>query len=454
MNIHFIESENILLVYFPDTLRFFSINPITKDLITYIAENKDINFALKQFNLSKKQYVDFKNKLENYATMTKIQQSNNNENVLNRLVLNISNTCNLKCRYCYADGGSYNSDESIMTREMAKLTLDKFYFFFNKINNIQIFGGEPLVNMPVVNFICKYVRNRDAVNKEKTIIGLVTNGTLMNSEFMKMVNKYDIQVTVSYDGNPKVNDIMRVYANGSGTSDIILNNIKMLKKNTNQPTTIEVTFNRNHIDNNIKIIDIIKFIYTTLGKIPLHIVPAGGKKDCFYALKNRNEFINSVDDIFLNSKNGITYTYSLVQRIISSLVYKKDTGKYICQAGIGTLSVSVNGYIYPCFMFTDNENVCMGNIKDKNIFHSETFFKIIKKFDSFNKNENEKCKRCFISKICSGCFGMNYLENGKIFTLSDQYCEMSQKMTEKVILSLFKLSEYLKSGEDNEYAKC
>lgn len=160
---------------------------------------------------------------------------------------------NLRCRYCYANGGSYQSDEGIMSKKVCKDALDLFYEKYGNISVIQLFGGEPLMNMPLIKYVCEYVRT----NKKNTQIGLVTNGTLINQEFIDLVKEYNIAVTVSYDGVPLVNDIMRVTVNGSGTSDKILSNINWLQKETGQPGTIEVTYNQKHVDHNLTIGDLL-----------------------------------------------------------------------------------------------------------------------------------------------------------------------------------------------------
>ena len=453
MKIHFIEDGDILLAYFTDTQRFFAINPATKQLILSIINDEDENEILSKFQLSSEELVKFKDKLASYSLPEKKPEVNSKkgERRLGKLVLNVSNMCNLRCKYCYANGGSYHSDEDLMTKEMAEKSLNKFYTFFDEIEIVQIFGGEPTMNMPVVRFICEYISERNSILGAATKIGLVTNGTLMTEEFIELVKKHDIQVTVSYDGEPKVNDLMRVYASGKGTSDVILNNVKRLREVTEQPTTIEVTYNQNHINSGVGIIDIIKFINNTVGNIPLHIVPAGGDTECYYVLNNRDEFIKSVDDVFQNSTNTNVYTYSLVQRIVTSLMTKKSS-KYICEAGLGSLTVSTKGDIYPCFMFTDDESLNYGNIEDADIFNSEKLRKGLKKLAQFNKEENEQCKNCFIRKSCNGCLGINYLETGNVFTLSDVSCEMFRKMTERVILNIYKLKLQKRDSEVYENA--
>lgn len=446
MRIKFIEDGDDILAYFPETLRFFKVNPLTKSVIEMIDKGtlyKDI----KVDGFTETDYDSIKRMLDECGETNSIERKG-----LGKFVLNITNMCNLGCRYCYANGGTYKSSEGIMSEEVAEKALNQAYEKFGSIHTIQIFGGEPTMNMPVIRFICKYITKRNESSEEKSQIGIVTNGTLFTDEFIQLVKDYHIGVTVSYDGNPEVNDIMRVYKNGTPTAAVILENMKKLRKSTGEPTLIEVTYNRHHTDLGVSIMDITKHIHKELGDVPIHIVPAGGDETCDFTLKNRKAFIQSIDDMFNEAgdfRHLNQYTYSLVERFLTALI-TKNYNKRICDAGTGTLSVSINGDVYPCFLFTDDNRLCMGNVMVENVFESEQFQKIFSRFEHFNKDENEECRRCFIRKSCNGCFGMSYLETGKVFQLSGITCEMARKMTERLILNLYRTQ--MKMQEENKDA--
>lgn len=93
---------------------------------------------------------------------------------------------------------------------------------------IQIFGGEPLLNMPAIKYICEYVRAFNEKSIYKTKISIVTNGTLIDDDFINSVNEYKIDVTVSCDGDIRINDMMRPFSDGKGSSQIVLANAKKL----------------------------------------------------------------------------------------------------------------------------------------------------------------------------------------------------------------------------------
>lgn len=443
MKAKFIEREQGIVAYFPDTLKFFEVNKKTEGIIKAIEDNMESQQIKTIYGISDKELQSVENQIRFIRKeVPSAEEKNNKDNTkrLSKLVLNISNACNLRCKYCYANGGNYQSNEGMMSKEVAKKALDLFYSKYENIYMIQIFGGEPMLNFPLIQYICEYV----SINKKGSKIGIVTNGTFMNMEFISLVKKYNMQVTVSYDGTPLVNDMMRVTKKGQGTSNLIIENIKMLKKHTDQPSTIEVTYNQNHVNNRVSIGDVIRFIRNEIGTVPLHIVPAGGEKNCSYVLENRKAFVEAIDEIFRNSLNMELYTFSLAQRIVLSL-YTKRTGKYLCEAGLSTYSVSINGDVYPCFMFTDDETLCMGNIFDQGFFESERFRTEVKQLFHYNKETIDECKECFIKKSCNGCLGINLLETGNVFNVSKETCDMYRQMTEQVIYNL-----YLKKKERDE----
>lgn len=392
-----------------------------------------------KYNLSAKNYNDLANKFNEYALAQNNPQKKFEIDTLNKLVLNISNACNLKCKYCYAGGGTYGSEKNLMTQGTAKRAIDLFFSRFKKIKYIQLFGGEPLLNLPVIKFVCEYVKNKFERNEIANLpgIGLVTNGTLMSDDFVDLVYKYDISVTFSFDGVPQANDSMRIFKDNSPTSNVILKNLKLLKEKTGKPNMIEVTYNKSHIENNVSIKDIVSFIKNIGKDIDMHITPvvSCSENKNEYGLDDLSSFINSVDDLLVDNKSDL---YSLIQRYILA-IQNKTKQKYICRAGSNMFSVSTTGDIYPCFMFTDNKNFFIGNVNDENVLCSEKFNSSLEKFISFNKNKSDQCKNCFIRNICFGCLGQNFFQTGNPFETDSMICDMNRAIVEKILIKFSRM---------------
>ncbi|AWZ47579.1 hypothetical protein C3495_01405 [Clostridiaceae bacterium 14S0207] len=438
MRIHFIKEEDIEIVYFPDTLKFYEINEFTRHIIEDIIQNKTKNeildkYKIKEEILTKIIHLLNSNKVQNIKLHTKEK-----ENELFKLSLNITNTCNLACKYCYANGGNYKSEECLMNIEDLKLALDVFYNKYEVIKNIQLFGGEPTMNLDAIEYVCKYVENKYKEEKDKNkkpTIGLVTNGTCASERLLNLINEYHIIVTVSIDGPAYINDKIRVFKNQKGTTSLVEKNIRDMRKKTNQPSGIEITYNKIHEEEKIKIVDLIQYAKREFDIDNLHIVPVNGEQ---FALQNRNVFIESVKDILgKEDKAKLEKTYNLIDDIIKGIRHKK-IGKYLCEAGLSVYAVSTKGYIYPCFMLIDQEQFKMGNIHDKNPFENEMFKNMRNEFLKFSKFNYKQCKDCFNNTLCHGCLGLNYFDTGEIYKTSEIECEMHKKMTERIIIELAK----------------
>lgn len=363
MRVHYINVEDAFdIAYFPDSKRFFKVNTTGKMLINDMCKSMKKNDLFNKYNINEKDYnfyiSSFSNKIN--CDINKNFKINNKSNlkVLSRLVIHLTNDCNLRCVYCYANGGTYLSDIGRLSAKTLNQILEVFYNEFDIINVVQFFGGEPLLNVPILEMACEKIRNIDLERKYETKFGLVTNGTILNDKIINLINKYKIMVTVSYDGHPMINNITRIDRDGKGTSNKILKNVKKMKKETGEPNTIEVTYNQHHIKNNISILDVIKHIHNVIPDTYIHLVPAGGSEDSNFVINNLNVFADSVYDIFEdadNLKEGESVkSYSLADRIFYAIKNQDSIGSpYICDAGIGqflNIFASISMLILPQYI--------------------------------------------------------------------------------------------------------
>lgn len=175
------------------------------------------------------------------------------------LKINTVNYCNLRCKYCYANEGTYNKEKKAITSQDIKL-LDLLDPYMQNLKVITFFGGEPLLNPDVIEYICEKFKNRGITFLAQT------NGTLFHKRNIDLIKKYDIKCTVIVDGNREKNDAFRVFKDGKGTFDIIYEGFKKVKDNivSIEGTRADFSIDTNdlyeelydlfHVDN-IKIID-------------------------------------------------------------------------------------------------------------------------------------------------------------------------------------------------------
>lgn len=152
-------------------------------------------------------FVDKKDFAENreriYSEIRKSFKERDNEGLLARADLDTLSVtilptmnCNLRCVYCYADGGSSNANLSF---EDAKYVIDqliKRYPVAKKINLYFAGGGEPLLNFELIQNIVQYVKDC----KLTLTIRMVTNGTLV-PDYLDWLRANKVYLRISYDGS-------------------------------------------------------------------------------------------------------------------------------------------------------------------------------------------------------------------------------------------------------------
>ncbi|WP_318503287.1 4Fe-4S cluster-binding domain-containing protein [Bacillus sp. T3] len=74
------------------------------------------------------------------------------------LVLHLVNECNLRCTYCYADGGEYGAPKKYMSEATAKQAVDYLleHSYQEDSVTIVLFGGEPFINWKVLKYVVEY----------------------------------------------------------------------------------------------------------------------------------------------------------------------------------------------------------------------------------------------------------------------------------------------------------
>ena len=176
--------DNREIAYFPETRRFFFVNDEAKDYIQDIASGENSKDALLcKYKIDSETYDRYYEQItEHIKWKTSVsadgeplkeeklpnslygedssceecekQNESHQKKTLGRLVIHLANDCNLRCVYCYANGGVYKSKHDILKREMADKIIDAFFNQYDEIEHIQFFGGEPLLNMDMLEYIC------------------------------------------------------------------------------------------------------------------------------------------------------------------------------------------------------------------------------------------------------------------------------------------------------------
>lgn len=155
--------------------------------------------------------------------------------------------------YCYADGGSYGLKPTSMSKEDLLVYLKNLFpKRFDYVSEVLFFGGEPLLNASSIWITCEFFMGLYNSKQIQNLpnYSIVTNGTLIDEKVAKKLKEYNIQVTVSFDGEKIFHDKLRPYKNGNDSFQDVFDAIRLLSKYKINNLAIEATYTTYHSNNN------------------------------------------------------------------------------------------------------------------------------------------------------------------------------------------------------------
>lgn len=145
----------------------------------------------------------------------------------------VTKDCQLACKYCYLVGKNENERMSIETAKAAVDYILDTRDFFNEESVIwEFIGGEPFLEIDLIDNICDYIKTQMFVKNHHWFnsyrFNFATNGINYNSSkvqnFIKK-NWTHLSIGITIDGTKIKHDLNRVYKNSEKGSydDVVLN---------------------------------------------------------------------------------------------------------------------------------------------------------------------------------------------------------------------------------------
>lgn len=302
--------------------------------------------------------------------------------------------CNLNCRYCMVD----KSKGGKTKLSVAFAAIDEMMFLKKNFDGytISFMGGEPFLNF---NFIRQVVSYVDNTYPNKTVFyEIVTNGTLLTAEIKAWIkdNINKLKIVLSLDGDKKTQDIHRC-----NSFDLI--DLEFFKRLPSPTVNMVITpTSLQDLVHNLSFLDSNGF------SVRAFIEEGTRWKDEHMAafaqtLKSLVDFYIIHPDVKICSL--LRNSFHLLED--DDIVLGCSSHKY-------SYAISAEGIKYECHRCLPYENT--GEIKIPNASLKElSEFRLLK----------DKCRECYISKLCNSCPATNAARNGNA-ELIERRCMMNK----------------------------
>lgn len=369
----------------------------------------------------------------------------------------VTKDCQLACKYCYLVGK--NSNER-MSFEIAKQAVD---YLIDEERNFQeqgviwdFIGGEPFIEIDLIERICNYIKSELYRKKHKWFnhyrFNFSTNGINYHERRVQEFiggNISHLSIGLSIDGTKRKHDLNRIYKkSGKGSYDDVVRNIPLWQKQfPNEGTKVTIS----SAD--------IPYIKESV----IHL----------YSLGIHEVYINCVfEDVWRegDDKKFEDQLMDLADTIIENELYKNyecsffsetlgkpliDNGNW-CGAGM-MLSVDAAGNFYPCTRFAgyslrSKKPIIIGNVYDG---IDKNKLRPFLTLDRTTQSPQE-CIDCEVASGCAWCQGENYdaADTSTIYQRSTAICKMHKAQVRANNYYWNKLYRKLElEGKREEYEK-
>lgn len=314
-------------------------------------------------------------------------------------MVNVAQTCNLRCPYCYTHEGRFDFravQRTLLSPDNARRLVHvvREWFPHAAVDCFHFYGGEPLINFSAIQALLGEAK---AVKSDCQFeFAITTNGTLLTQAIADFLDEHHFTVFFSIDGPARIQNQLRVFADGRGSFDVVKRNFDFL-----------VT------KRNVKLVgsSVIRGGWT-LPEAEQFLICLG--VDAFKAERVRmsdcdplaltpeehEAYLNDLDTLFeiyvgALEQNRKPLDYRLTPKLLQ--LWTRTRRTTFCPAGERMFGVTAEGEIYPCSLHAGRQESLLGNVTDG---------LDLKKVQAFRHRTSaagqSHCRTCWARNLCGG----------------------------------------------------
>jgi uncharacterized protein len=356
---------------------------------------------------------------------------------LQALVLNVTNQCNLACTYCYEFGADKIATPAgrpkYMTKETARASVDLLLAESagRKAVHITFFGGETLMNFPLLRDVVEYANGQAATRRKAITYSLTTNATLLTDPIIAFLSDNEIGVTVSIDGPAEIQNRHRVYRSGKGSYEVIEPRLRaLIARHRTRAVTARVTLTEGVSD----VVGIYRHLKDDLGFHEVGFAPVTNSGERDYAIGDGGMdevlagFHALADEWLEYALRGELHGFTNVGETIGELIQGVNKS-HPCGAALGLMGVSPSGDLSPCHRFTDADTHAMGSVTEGIDRAKQKDF-----LDRGHVGAKYECASCWARPLCAGgCHHEAFVRYGDTGHANLHYCDWIREWTDRCL---------------------
>lgn len=437
--------DDIIFLLNPRTLSLFEVDAVTAAIVDLCGKNSGEEILAKLAPIHGEQPV--REALQELVHLHEASPLKDTiqEAQIRGIALVITESCILRCKYCFRSDPRRNSR---MSEEIALQAVD-FLIKHSPAEeglSIHFTGGEPLLYSELIKAVIEYTERVTNEIGRKIKFIITTNGILLTKEIVDYFAKHKISVNVSIDGLPEAHDRYRCFPDGQGSHKYavagLMNLIHALPMND-----IAVNMVVTH-----ETISCLKASYSYLRslvestRIKITILPVVASDPTLMLtredLVQLAEFYESVYRLGSLWNPFASYPYRYWQ--IGVTLGKK---KHRCRAGYIAVCVSPGGFLYPCEQLASRNYYSLGHVTSGFDPHKKSIWQRARA----SVDDSPKCSKCWARYYCGGgCYYRALEENNDPLIPSEADCLERQIVLEAALRCKLRLMLRQRKGSVDE----
>jgi uncharacterized protein len=321
--------------------------------------------------------------------------------------LNIAQSCNLVCSYCYADEGRFGGKPEFMPLEIARAAIEKTLMGAGgRRVTIGFIGGEPFLNRSVLHESVVYAARRGREVGLNVGFSVTTNATLLVAEDLDLLRRHAFAVSVSLDGSAEMNDRERHSLDGSSAAAAALARLKPLLASPGRARiAARATITRHDLRVTERVAALAAAGFRDIGVSPVRSSPLDDQ-----VLRGQDwpvylsEMIRAAEAEWRQLERGAEWRFSNLATAVKQ-IHAGSARSLPCGAGDNYVSVDAHGEYFACHRTVGDQRFHFGSQPDE---ARRREFLAARQVDL-----QEPCRTCWARYLCGGGCHAEVAANGR-----------------------------------------